>query len=372
VGPTGADRRVLQIHPTRRCNLRCLHCYSSSGPGERGELDPVLLSQLLTDASREGYTIAGFSGGEPLLYRPLPELLAHARACQMRTTVTTNGMLLTERHLGRLRSCVDVLAISVDGVPTSHDRMRARVGAFDKLARRLGAVRASGIRFGFIFTLTQSNLNELEWVAAFAVAEGAQLLQIHPLEGVGRASRTLRGHEPDRIEQTWAHLAAAGLQEAVGSRLHIQLDIVDLRLLATFPERVFAGDSLPDESAPLAEEVSPLVVEPDGTIVPLQYGFPREFAIGNINDAPLTVLQETWRHDRLSAFRDLARSVHQSLIHRQSLPFENWYAAMRSAARRLADLDVEKPTSMFGDRLVPQTRDEERSDEGLFSPAAAL
>ena len=29
--------RILQIHPTRRCNLRCLHCYSLSGPEEGGD-----------------------------------------------------------------------------------------------------------------------------------------------------------------------------------------------------------------------------------------------------------------------------------------------------------------------------------------------
>ena len=37
MGPTGKSR-IVQIHPTRRCNLRCLHCYSSSGPEVKGEL----------------------------------------------------------------------------------------------------------------------------------------------------------------------------------------------------------------------------------------------------------------------------------------------------------------------------------------------
>src|ERR1700732_2069259 len=173
--------RILQIHPTRRCNLRCLHCYSSSGPEERGELPVALLADALTDAAAEGYTVASFSGGEPLLYRPLRELLDHAHGRGMATTVTSNGMLL-------------------DGTPASHDRMRADPRAFATMASRLGRLRDSGIPFGFIFTLTQHNLHELEWVAGFAVEQGARLLQIHPLEAAGRATEELAESFPDAVE----------------------------------------------------------------------------------------------------------------------------------------------------------------------------
>src|SRR5260370_7448621 len=116
---TGGSR-ILQIHPTRRCTLRCLHCYSSSGPEERGELPAALLADALTDAAAEGFTVASFSGGEPLLYRPLRELLDHAHGSGMATTVTSNGMLLDERRLAGLPGAVDLLAITLDGPPPSH------------------------------------------------------------------------------------------------------------------------------------------------------------------------------------------------------------------------------------------------------------
>jgi hypothetical protein len=38
MGPTG-QHRVLQIHPTRQCNLQCLHFYSLSGPKLREALE---------------------------------------------------------------------------------------------------------------------------------------------------------------------------------------------------------------------------------------------------------------------------------------------------------------------------------------------
>src|SRR4051812_15599219 len=139
--------RIVQIHPTRRCNLRCLHCYSSSGPEERDQLDLSLLLPAVDDAAAAGYSVVGVSGGEPLMYRPLKELLAHARMRGMRTTVTTNGMLLDERRVDAIRDVTCVLAVSLDGMPTSHNTMRANPRAFDVMAGNLERVRLAGIPF---------------------------------------------------------------------------------------------------------------------------------------------------------------------------------------------------------------------------------
>lgn len=61
---TGASR-IVQVHPTRLCNLRCLHCYSASGPEVRGELEVGFLCDALAGASALGYTAMTLSGGEP-------------------------------------------------------------------------------------------------------------------------------------------------------------------------------------------------------------------------------------------------------------------------------------------------------------------
>lgn len=332
MGPTGT-LRVLQVHPTLRCNLRCLHCYSSSGPHRREELDLELLREALTDARREGYAVMGVSGGEPMLYRPLPELLDHARSLGMVTTVTSNGMLLDERRLELLAGRVDLLAISLDGSPCSHDRMRGSPRAFADLSRNLPAVRASGIPFGFIFTLTQHNLHELDWVARFALGQGARLLQIHPLEEVGRAATELRGRRPDATEATWAHVEALRIQALAGERLHVQLDLVDRERLRREPARAFAAPPIASAAAPLGHVLSPLVIEADGTVVPLQYGFPRPFALGSLHDAPLAELAQRWREERHGAFRTLCTRVFDKLTVPVRLPYANWYEAVAAEAR---------------------------------------
>jgi MoaA/NifB/PqqE/SkfB family radical SAM enzyme len=329
VGPTGDRFRILQVHPTLRCNLRCLHCYSSSGPEHRDGLDGELLRSLIRDAAGEGFNVASFSGGEPLMYPGLPELLDVAHECGMGTSLVTNGMLLSRRRLETLQGRLDVVAISLDGVPASHDRIRGSERAFEIMASRIDGLRGAGIPFGFVFTLTRANLDELGWVCDFAVAHGARLLQIHPLEEVGRARSELQGLEPDDQNAALAWLAAIELRKLYGDRISIQLDLVDGERLRALPASVFADDG--DALDGLTELVSPLIVEADGTVVPLQYGFPREYALGNLHDAPLQELTERWQAGGLAAFRSLCRRTFEELTVPTELPIFNWY---QEVARR--------------------------------------
>jgi len=309
------------------------------------ELDASLVRDVLTDARAEGYTVAGFSGGEPLLYRPLREVLEHAKSLGLTTTVTSNGMLLDERRLERIAGAADLLAISLDGVPESHDRMRASPRAFETMASRLEGVRRAGIPFGFIFTLTQYNLHELPWVATFAIEQGARLLQIHPLELAGRAAETLREERPDATEAAWAYVAAVRLREGLGERLRVHLDLADREVLREDPARAFAEpEAAADPKAPLGRQLSPLVVEADGTVVPVQYGFSRRYALGNLHHERLPACAARWRAGLAADFRALCRRTFEELVSAEALPVTNWYeriagqAAAEEPAERLVAL----------------------------------
>lgn len=334
MGPTGDAVNVIQIHPTRRCNLRCQHCYSSSAPEESGELPLALLERFLGEAAREGFNAVGLSGGEPLMYRPLPRLLETARALGFYTTVTTNGLLLSERRLAALAPHLSLLAISIDGVPESHDRMRALPGAFDRMRARLEHVRAAGVPFGFIFTLTLANLHELAWVAEVAAAEGARLLQIHPLEQAGRA-RDYQLSPPDDLELAYGFLEVSRLQQHYGDRLTLQYDVADRTLIEREPCRAFALPSPErplDEGVPLASLVSPLVVQEDGWVVPIQHGFSTDYAIAHL-DGSFSAQAARWKRERYPEFLGLSRRIWGQLRGAPAhLPFTNWYAAITTGS----------------------------------------
>ncbi|HSV62830.1 MAG TPA: radical SAM protein, partial [Chthoniobacterales bacterium] len=308
--PTGASR-IFQVHPLRTCNLRCLHCYSESAPAQQERLPAEIVFEAISAAVAEGYDVVGFSGGEPLLYEPLGELLAATRDLGVRLSVTTNGMLLDERRVGWLRDAGNCLvAISLDGQPESHNRMRGSSRAFESMQDRLPLLREAGVAFGFIFTLTQFNCNELEWVADFARRQGAKLLQVHALEVVGRAEESLSNGAPDDHELAVAFVEATRLQAEAGDGIVIHFDLLDRDFLAENPAAFFATPRPADAaSRPFAESISPLILEADGTLVPLGYGFPRAFALGNVRKAPMSELIRDWRATREIEFRRVCRGI---------------------------------------------------------------
>lgn len=328
--------RVFQIHPTLRCNLRCLHCYSTSGPEARDQLDEQMLAGAIVQAREEGFNVLGVSGGEPLLYSKLASILERARAVGMLTTVTSNGMLLDQRRLELLEGRVDLLAISLDGVRASHDWMRAAPGAFDRMVSHLAGVRATGIPFGFIFTLTRENVHELEPVAAFALEQGARLLQIHPLEQLGRARDGQAGESPDRSTASRAYVEATRIQQLTGSRLHVQVDLIHTGTYRCNAEEFVAEavhiDSVDPESEPLASLVSPLVLEADGTLVPIEYGFARRYALGSLFDGSLGDLAREWKRYIYPSFQDVRRGAMARATAPDAPIFANFYELLASQA----------------------------------------
>jgi MoaA/NifB/PqqE/SkfB family radical SAM enzyme len=279
---------VLQVHPTRRCNLACLHCYSASGPEVNEQLPLELLRDSVSDAAALGYRQLAVSGGEPLLYKHLPALLAHARARGMITSVTTNGMLATPGRWNPLAEVLDVAAISIDGRPDEHDVLRGQDGAFARTLARLPVIRDSGVPFGFIFTLTQHNVDSLEYVVQLAAREGARSVQVHPLTLYGRAATELPDDRPDALE-LWAALAeAARLGQALG--VAVQVDVLSRQQILDY--RRYLVPAQPVQCITAAAPI--LIVQADGIVVPFTHDVSPLMWLGSLNRAPLRELVREW------------------------------------------------------------------------------
>jgi MoaA/NifB/PqqE/SkfB family radical SAM enzyme len=273
----------------------------------------------VADARTLGYDVLSVSGGEPLLFPGLVALLGHAHELSMRTAVTSNGMLLTPRRLSELTGLVDVLAISLDGRPETHEWMRRDRRAFSQMAARLPAVRDSGIGFAFITTLTMHNVHELEFVFELAAQSDAALVQIHPLEPDG-AGISLQDSVPDSTELGYAFFEATRLSVVHG--IPVQIDLVTQSDLHSAPERFLVSPR--DPRAPLGNWLTPLVVETDGFVVPLSYGFGRDYALGSVQNTSLVALADEWDAEPL---RRMAAGLHSQLI-RDEVRFCNWYERM--------------------------------------------
>jgi cyclic pyranopterin phosphate synthase len=140
----------LRVSLTDRCNLRCQYCMPAEG------LDWTPTEQVLTDAevirlieiavTRLGVTSVRFTGGEPLLRRGLPEIVAAANQVGARTALTTNGLGL--QHLAQpLKAAgLDRVNVSLDSVdPATFATITRRERLADVIAG-LEAAASVGLR----------------------------------------------------------------------------------------------------------------------------------------------------------------------------------------------------------------------------------
>jgi len=330
--PTGIAP-VLQVHPSRHCNLACAHCYSSSGPKVREELPWEILSSCLEDAADLGYRQLAVSGGEPLLYGSLHALLSRGRALGMLTTVTSNGMLITPSRWEPLASLVDVVAISIDGTPAEHDSIRRQDGAFKRTIANLEVLRSSGAPFGIIFTLTQHNVDSLEFVVRLAAREGASRVQVHPLTLHGRAATALPKERPDGIEICAALLEAARLGDQLGIDVHV--DALTTEQLTAYRSHV-----VPQRPIRNLADVSPvLVVEADATVMPMTHEVSRKLKLGSLADAHLSSLAKSWlaagHGDRLA---DACERTWADLMAGSQQPAIYWYDEVAARTQELPQM----------------------------------
>ena len=326
--PVSGPLRVptIQIHPTRRCNLICQHCYSNSGPRERAELDVARVCQVIDDAAAMGYEIVSFSGGEPLLYKGIIECCQHAHLAGMRTAITTNGSLLTESRIDALSKAVDLVAISLDGPPALHNRMRGSLRSFDQVVDGARRLREAHMTFGFIHTLTRHTWEHLVWLADFAASAGASLFQIHPLELAGRAVHTMSDQPNDENVLAKAYLLTLAIARKYAGSMSLQLDVLHREDLLSEPELGYAD---PYRRVEVDEQPSSLlgllVVETDGSVVPISYGFSRDFEICNLYQERLPKAWPRFVMKRYQAFRTVCRDVFDAIAAPTGPELFNWH-----------------------------------------------
>ena len=340
---TLSGQRIVQIHPSLKCNLSCQHCYSSSGPFIKTELDPAIVCNLVSDAARMGYEVISISGGEPFLYSGLEQVLRHSKSLGLRTTVTTNGYFLRPRWLDEVRDLVDVLAISLDGPRELHDAMRGANGAFDKVCSGVDQLRAYGMNFGFIHTLTYQTWEHMVWLGEFAAAQGARLLQIHPLEMAGRAEEKLPGMRSGEDLLAKAYLLAFAMALTYDGVMNVQLDVLEMEQVAAMPQLIYADELAAGwEDRVPADLLGLIVMEADGTVVPISYGFARQYQICNLREQSLRQSWARFVRNGYIAYRYLCRELFVELTNRNQ-PLMNWYEQVVARSQVAASTSTALP-----------------------------
>lgn len=194
---------VVVWNTTKRCNLKCVHCYAQSKDiSYDDELTTEEGKALIDDLAAFGVPVILFSGGEPLMRPDLPELAAYAVEKGMRAVISTNGTLITPEKARILKEIgLSYVGISLDGMEEIHDRFRGKKGSFQAAMEGIRNSQNAGIKVGLRFTVNKFNVAEIPGI--FKLLEDMEIPRVcfYHLVYAGRGSKLVEDdltHEETR------------------------------------------------------------------------------------------------------------------------------------------------------------------------------
>ncbi len=145
------------ISVTDDCNLNCQGCWVT-GKIKNSRMDPAKLDQIITQTKEKGSTFFGILGGEPLLYKPLFEVLSKHQDCYFQ--LFTNGTLLTTEVAEDLRKLSNVSPlISFEGDRDVADIRRGGSNVFEKTQNAVANATNTGLVTGVAISVCKSNID---------------------------------------------------------------------------------------------------------------------------------------------------------------------------------------------------------------------
>ena len=298
---TAAVKPVVIWNLTRRCNLKCRHCYTTSADIPfPGELSHAQAMSVLDDLKAFGIPALILSGGEPLSRFDFFELAERARDLDFRhLSLSTNGTKLTGENAARVAGLgFDYVGISLDGIGATNDWFRGVDGAFAAALAGVRACKALGVKVGLRFTITEDNAHHLPDMLDLCDHEGVDKFYLSHLVYAGRGDKH-RGedtaHQRTRaamdllIDRAWTAVAEQRPLEIVTGN-----NDADAVYLLRWIERNLGEAKAAHVRAHLeawggnSSGLGVANIDPQGKVHPDTYW--SDYTIGNVKETPFSSL----------------------------------------------------------------------------------
>ena len=176
---------------TYACNLACIHCLSSSGRRDPGELSTDECLAVIDELARMQVFYVNIGGGEPTIRPDFFQIVDHAVASGVGVKFSTNGSRIDAAVAQRIAGSdyIDV-QISLDGADAAtNDAVRGE-GSYDTAIAAMEHLYDAGFgAFKISVVMTRHNVSQLDAFEALAARYGAEL-RLTRLRPSGRGADT--------------------------------------------------------------------------------------------------------------------------------------------------------------------------------------
>ncbi|PBI77851.1 pyrroloquinoline quinone biosynthesis protein PqqE [Rahnella victoriana] len=186
---------------TYRCPLQCPYC---SNPldfaKQEKELTTAQWIKVFEEAREMGAVQIGFSGGEPLVRKDLPELIRAARDLGFYTNLITSGIGLTEKKIDAFAQAgLDHIQISFQASDeTLNAALAGNAKAFRQKLEMAKAVKAHGYPMVLNFVLHRHNIDQIDKIIDLSIELEADDVELATCQFYGWAQLNREGLLPTR------------------------------------------------------------------------------------------------------------------------------------------------------------------------------
>jgi pyrroloquinoline quinone biosynthesis protein E len=213
---------ALLAELTYRCPLHCPYCSNPTQLRSDRELATDEWRRVFREAAELGVLQAGFSGGEPLVRRDLPELVRGAREAKLYTNLITSGVGLDEDRAVELSAAgLDSVQLSFqsDDVDLADEIAGAR--AHQQKLEAAAAVRAAGISLSLNFVIHRRNIDRLPQMIDLAEALKAERIELANVQFYGWAFLNRAALLPTREQVDRAREVATAAKARLAGKIDI-------------------------------------------------------------------------------------------------------------------------------------------------------
>ena len=164
---------------TRRCNMRCSHCYVRCEEQPLGEdLSYEQICGILDEVASAGCLWITLTGGEPFVRSDFLDIYRHAKSKGFLVTVYTNGTLIDSNVVACLAESMPYMVeVSAYGATAeTYEGITNRPGSFEAFMSGIRLLHDAGIPLLLKTPLLSVNVRELPDIEALAESLGVELM----------------------------------------------------------------------------------------------------------------------------------------------------------------------------------------------------
>lgn len=245
-----SELKEIKIEVTYKCPLGCVHCSSNAGQENLLAISEDKCRTILADAIRLGVQEVAITGGEPLVWNGLTNIIDFVHSHNISTTIYTSGntsdpefVFNNLRKSGLNRAIFSIYSAN----KMEHNRITRKAKSFDLTLRSIDACSRLGITPEIHFVALAKNYSELSQIVDLAESHGVTKISVLRFVPQGRgmlfqSDGTLNQKQNLELKTNIEQLRKSGHQIRTGSPFNVLWLNEDPKCLAAQDRLIVAPD----------------------------------------------------------------------------------------------------------------------------------